>query len=117
MIYTERLNEIARRREGLIATSARERAALAAEFDDWQKPIDAIDHGVAAVRFLKAHPILVTGAIVIVAALGRRHLVRWAGRGLIVWRTWRALQQLMPALNAAPRQRHAGRMSSHRSSA
>lgn len=100
MIYTERLIEIARRKESLIAASARARAGLAAEFRAWQRPIDVIDHGIAAGRFLKAHPVAVGLTAVVVAVLGRRSLLRWAGRGLVVWRSWRALQTLARSLNA-----------------
>lgn len=117
MIYTERLTEIARRKESLVAKSGRERAALAAGFGVWQKPIDVIERGVAAARFLRSHPLLVAAAIVVVAVLGRRKLLRWAGRGLVAWRAWRTLQGLVSELNAAPHPQHAGRMSPHRSSA
>ena len=117
MIYTERLTEIARRKESLVAKSGRERAALASEFGVWQKPIAVIEQGLAAARFLKSHPLLVAAAVVVVAALGRRKLPRWAGRALMVWRAWGALQDLVPELKAAPQRGHAGRMSPHRSSA
>ena len=117
MIYTERLTEIARRRESLVAKSGRERAALIAELGVWQKPIDVISQGVAAARFLKSHPVLVAAAVVVVAALGRRKLLRWAGQGLVVWRAWRTVQGLVAELNAAPHRERAGRMSPHRSSA
>jgi hypothetical protein len=72
MIYMERLSEIARRKERLIAASARERAMLAAELGAWQKPIGVIDRSMAGVRFLKAHPALaLTGLAAQPAALGR----------------------------------------------
>lgn len=100
MIYGERLTEIARRKEGLIARAARERAVIAAEFGAWHKPIDVLDRGIAAARFLKAHPVLVAAALAVAAVLGRRSLLRWVGRGLVVWRGWRALQVWTRSLSA-----------------
>jgi hypothetical protein len=99
MIYMERLSEIARRKERLIAASARERAMLAAELGAWQKPIGVIDRSMAGVRFLKAHPALALTGLAVVVILGRRSLLRWAGRGLLVWRGWRALQVLARGLS------------------
>jgi len=100
MIYTERLTEIGRRKQSLIAASARQRAMLAAELRAWQKPIGMIDRGIAAARFLKAHPALVAAAVVVAGVLGRRGLLRWAGRGVVVWRSWRALQTVVRSLSA-----------------
>jgi hypothetical protein len=116
-MYTERLTEIARRKESLVAKSGRERAALVSEFGVWQKPVDVIEQGLAAARFLKSHPLLVVAAMVVVAALGRRKLLRWAGQGLVAWRAWRTLRDVVSEFNAAPHRQHAGRMSPHRSSA
>jgi hypothetical protein len=99
MIYTERLSEIARRKERLIAASARQRAVLAAELGAWQKPIEVIDRSIAGMRFMKAHPALMLTGLMVVAVLGRRSLLRWAGRGLLVWRGWRALQVLARGLS------------------
>jgi hypothetical protein len=100
MIYTDRLIEVARRKESLIAASARQRAMLAAELRAWQKPIGMIDRGIAATRFLKAHPALVAAGVVVAGVLGRRSLLRWVGRGVVVWRSWRALQTVVRRLNA-----------------
>jgi hypothetical protein len=100
MIYTDRLIEVARRKESLIAASARQRAMLAAELRAWQKPIGMIDRGIAATRFLKAHPALVAAGVMVAGVLGRRSLLRWVGRGVVVWRSWRALQTVVRRLNA-----------------
>jgi hypothetical protein len=100
MIYTERLIEIAHRKERLIATAAQQRAVIADAFRSWQKPIDVIDRGVVATRYLKAHPLLVAVSIIVVAVLGRRSLLRWVGRGLFVWRSWHALQAWTRGLSA-----------------
>jgi hypothetical protein len=99
MIYTERLSEIARRKERLIAASARQLAGLAAELGAWQKPFEVIDRSIAGMRFMKAHPALMLTGLMVVAVLGRRSLLRWAGRGLLVWRGWRALQVLARGLS------------------
>lgn len=92
MIYTERLIELARRKERLIASADQQRAALEDEFRVWRKPIGLLDRGIAAAVFLRAHPALTAAAIAAAAVLGRRNLLRWVGRGLVVWRSWRALR-------------------------
>lgn len=99
MIYTARLTEIARRKERIVASIGREREMISAEFRAWQKPLEVLDRGIAATRFLRAHPVLVAAAIALAAILGRHSLLRWAGRGLVVWRSWRALQTWVRALN------------------
>lgn len=100
MIYTERLNGLARKKAHLIADCARQRSALADGLSAWQAPIRAIDRGIAATRFLQAHPVAVAAVLGIVAVLGRRRLVRWAGRGLLVWRGWQTAQTLLRSLSA-----------------
>jgi len=87
----DRLIEIARRKERLIARGESQRAAIGASFRQLQGPIGVIDRGLAVVRYLRAHPALVGVAVAAVVVLRGRGLLSMASRGLAVWRTWRAL--------------------------
>lgn len=100
MIYRERLIELAQRKERLIGTCARQRDQLAAQLSAWQAPLAVIDRGVSAARFLRSHPVAVAAAIIGAAVLGRRRLLRWAGRGVLMWRGWRTVRMLLGALSA-----------------
>ena len=90
-MFTESLVELARGKERLIARTAAQRTAIAGAYQRWQKPASMLDRGIAVARFLKAHPLLSAIGVAAAAALGRRNLVQWAGRGWVAWRTWRAL--------------------------
>ena len=95
MSYAYRISELERRKERLVAQCARERAELGTALAAWQAPLAALDRGIAATRFLAAHPVAVAAVGVVLAVLGRRRLLRWAGRGLLVWRTWRTVRALV----------------------
>ncbi|MBI4195022.1 MAG: hypothetical protein HY526_08090 [Betaproteobacteria bacterium] len=85
--------EFARRKERLIARAARQRLVIGDAVGHWRKPIAVIDRGIAFARFLRSHPLLVAAGIAVAAALGRGRFMRWAGRGLFVWRAWRSLER------------------------
>jgi hypothetical protein len=90
---SDQLNEIALRKERLIARAAAQRTVVRLEFRDLEQPIGFVDRGMEVVRFLRNHPLLVA---VLVGTLtvfrGRGHgLVALAGRALAVWRLWRSV--------------------------
>jgi hypothetical protein len=87
----DKLAEIARRKERLIARGESQRAAIGTNLRQLQGPIGVVDRGLAVVRFLRAHPALVGVAVAAVVVLRGRGLLSMASRGLAVWRTWRAL--------------------------
>ncbi len=90
MSTTERLIELARRKERLIARAGVQRAAIAGTFRRWQKPIDVADRALAVVRFFREHPLLLATVVAAAAALRRRNLAGWIGRGYAAWRAFRA---------------------------
>jgi hypothetical protein len=100
MSITERLIELARRKERLVARAAVQRAEIAAAFHRWQGPIGIADRALAAGRFLRAHPVLLVVALAVAAVLGRRRLLGLASRGFAVWRLLRALRAWMGKLGA-----------------
>lgn len=91
MNATERLIELARRKERLIARAAAQRAAVAATFREWRTPITVADRALAVVRFFRSHPFLLAATVAAAAALRGRTLVGLAGRGYTAWRIWRTV--------------------------
>jgi YqjK-like protein len=100
MIFSQKLGELARKRAELIVRSTRQRRTLADELDIWQTPAATLDRAMAMTRFLRAHPLAVAAVGGVLAVLGRRQLLRWTGRALVVWRGWRTLLTLLRTLAA-----------------
>lgn len=90
-MFADKRMELALRRERLVTQAEAQRAQIAAAFRRWEKPAGVLDRGVEAARFLKSHPLLLAAAIGVAAALGRRRLLRWTGRGFVAWRAWRSI--------------------------
>jgi hypothetical protein len=84
-----KLLEIALRRERLIAQAAQQRTTLARTVQTWRRPLALADQGLAALRYLKRHPIWVVGGVAAIVALRPRGVGKWLGRGLTVWKTVR----------------------------
>lgn len=90
----ERLIEIARRKERLIARADAQRVLIAASLDSLRGPIAIADKGLEAAHFLRAHPLLVTVAVAAVVVLRGRGILSLAGRGYAAWRAWKSLSSL-----------------------
>lgn len=90
MSHLDRMIELARRKERLIARTARERAAIGAAIRVWEKPLGLADRALSAARYLRAHPLVLAALLAVAVALRRRNLLAWAGRGFTLWRAWRA---------------------------
>lgn len=91
MNTTERLIELARRKERLIARAAAQRTAIAGTFREWRTPIAVADRALAVARFFRSHPVLLAAAVAAAVALRGRTLVGLAGRSFAAWRVWRTL--------------------------
>lgn len=87
----DRLIEIARRRERLIALAASQRAVIAGTFHEWRTPISIVDRALEVLRFLRAHPVLSAAAVIATVAFRGGGLVTMVGRGLAVWRLWQSV--------------------------
>ena len=88
---SDRLSEIAHRREQLSARAAAQRAAIAGTFHEWRKPLGAADRVSRVVSYLRAHPLLYAAAVAALVAFPRGRLVALAGRGIAVWRLWQTV--------------------------
>jgi hypothetical protein len=88
---SRRLDEIARRKERLIAQCARERDEIAAAFNRIRSPFQLGGLVLALTRSLKSHPIVTAGISSLLASGYAGKLVRTAGEGLNLWRLIRPL--------------------------
>ncbi len=75
---TQRFNQ--RRRE-MIALADEQRAALAQQIQDFERPLEFASHAWAVVQYLKSHPLLVALPVGLFAMRRSRMLLRWISRG------------------------------------
>jgi|SRR5262252_8523264 hypothetical protein len=85
----QRLTEIHARRQRLIAKAAAERRAIALSIDAWRKPLGAAERMLAAVHYVRAHPIALVLAAATVTVVAPRRTIRWVRRGFVLWRSYR----------------------------
>ena len=88
-----KLTQLAERRRQLVAQAAAQRATLAYTFEPWRARLSLVDRGVAVLRYVRRHPILMVGASLLFAALRRRRIGRWLQHGLIAWQLGRRLRR------------------------
>ena len=81
---------LTQRRGELLARIAVQREEMTEIEAEWNAPLALADEGVAAVRFLRHHPLLVAGAIAFVMI--RRHSVAALMWG--VWGVWKGYRDL-----------------------
>ncbi len=92
-MFTERRIDLARRKERLSSRAQSQRIAVAAAFYGLEQPMAALDRGVDAARYLRGHPLLLAASAAVVVIASRHGLIRWAGRGMLVWRLWRSVRR------------------------
>jgi hypothetical protein len=84
-----RLDELRSRRNRLVLRTAAQRDSVARDFQALERPLALADRGLAAVQYLRAHPVFVLAGIAVLVALRPRRALVWAGRGYAAWRTYR----------------------------
>ena len=86
------LIDIMVKRERLLARCSAQRDDLAAIAQQWQGPLQVADRVVAAVQYLRRHPLVLGAAVAMAAVIERRHLWKWGQRGFVAWRTYGLLK-------------------------
>lgn len=81
----EEMFELMQSRGELLARIAAQREQVAEIGTQWQTPLALADQGMAAVRFLRGHPVLVAGVVAFFVI--RRGGVAGLLRGM--WRVWK----------------------------
>lgn len=86
-----KLAQLAARRQQLVAQAAAQRAGLSNELAPWRARLAVVDRGVAGIRYIRRHPVLMMGAALVLAALRLRLTGKWLQRGLLMWQLGRHL--------------------------
>ena len=89
----EKLLKLAQRREHLVLEAAKQRVQLAQAVEVWRVPLALAEQGLAAISFIKKHPILMVASTAVLVRLVRKSFMgKWLGRGMMAWRLVRKLQ-------------------------
>ena len=88
----QKLTQLAERRRRLVAQAATQRIVLAHDMEPWRARLALVDRGVNVVRYVRRHPALLVGAVLVLVALRPRHVVKWLQRGWLVWQVGRRLR-------------------------
>ncbi len=80
------------RRDRLVAQSALQRMALARGIEPLRPSLALADQGLAALRYIKAHPGWVVGGVILLALVRSRGGGKWLGRGWMTWQIANALR-------------------------
>lgn len=85
----DKLAQLAARRQQLVTQAADQRTVLAYDLAPWRARLALADRGVAALRYIRRHPVLMLGAALVFAALRLRQTGKWLQRGLLMWQVGR----------------------------
>jgi hypothetical protein len=89
---SERFNQLQSHHASLRAQCAVQREHLGETADDIERRLAGVDRGVKVVRGLMRKPMLIVGAVALIAILGPRRLIGWASRGAVLYSTARRLR-------------------------
>lgn len=89
----DKLIRLRQRRERLIAQIAMQRLTLAQTVASMRTPIALADRGLAVLRFIKRHPVLLAGAGMLLGALRPSRVGKWLRGGWLAWQFMRKLRR------------------------
>ena len=93
----QRLVAIEARRVRLLERAAREREDVAQTLQSWSQPLGFVDRCVGAARYVISSPLLVAGAVLVVALVRPLRTLKWAQRALGLWQGYRWLTRKLAA--------------------
>jgi hypothetical protein len=89
----EKLLSLARRRESLVLEAEKQRMQLVQVVDIWRAPLALADKGLAAISYIKKHPVwMVGGGALLMKVIRPSRIGKWFSRGLFAWQIMRKLQ-------------------------
>lgn len=83
------LNRLALKRERLVAQAAAQRHALSQDIAPWHKPLARVDQGIVVLGYIRRHPILMIGSMLLLVKTRPHHMGKWLKRG---WLAWQVMQ-------------------------
>ena len=92
---SERTLKLEQRRRALRSHCAAQRSHLAANVRHIESKLGGLDRGIDAVRRFAARPLLIAGGIALLTMIGPRRMVRWAGRGAMLFATSKRVLRLI----------------------
>lgn len=98
---SERLQQLMLKKQRLLARSSDLRERLIEQSAGFSPAFSFADRLHDGIATLRRHPEWVVGAAVFVLVARPRFVWRWAKRGLVGWRLWRTVQDLL-SRTAAP---------------
>ena len=88
----ENLLRLAKRRERLVEKAQAQRLALSQSLDVWRKPLAIVDQSLNVLRYIRNHPVVITGgSTVLLSMLRLGKLEKWFRRGWLAWQILRKL--------------------------
>lgn len=78
------LREIMRKRGELVARIAAQREQVTLASVRWKAPLAVADQGLAAVRYVRSHPLILAGVVALLA-IRRNSVIGVAGTALRLW--------------------------------
>ena len=100
---SRRFDQLSAHHSNLLARCAVQRLQLGESAEEIEHELGRVDRGLAAVRRVLRHPVMIGGAVAVVALVGPRRLLRWATSGLMWYSTARSLIRLRrESVAAAP---------------
>jgi hypothetical protein len=85
--------DVVRKREQLLARCDAQREYLAGLAQQFAGPLKIADGAVAGARYLRSHPLALGAVTALLAATRGRGVWKWAQRGFVAWRAYRALRK------------------------
>ena len=98
-----RSEDLAAKRQRLLAKAAVQRVELAHQFEPWRARLAVADKGISVVRTVSRHPLLVAAAAIALAVWRPRRTVKVLQYGWVAWQLVRELRE--QPLGAAPLRR------------
>lgn len=102
----QELIDLAIKRGRLLERIDSERRLLRQQLQPVADVMRTTDRALAAVRrvgaFVRQHPEVVTGVVVVVVVMKPNRVWRWSKRGFFVWRTWRLVRREASAFGLSP---------------
>jgi hypothetical protein len=81
-----KLIELGERRATLAEKAKAQREELSQSLAHWRAPLNVVDQGWAALRYLGKNPLLLGGAVAFLVALRPRRMAKWVPPGWLLWR-------------------------------
>ncbi len=86
-------NSIIDERDALLALCAAQRDDLSMVIGQLAGPIKVADRGISVARYLRDRPLALGAVAAMLAATRGRGVWKWARRGFVAWRAYRALRK------------------------